>query len=366
MLHWETLTLAVLDILALLLIGALVANSAKRRANRLLAVALLCSVVESHLVFYMLEAYEKQLPLLSNLLRLPYTLRMLALPLFYLYIRSYTNPARKLSARDMIHLVPFTISLGWYVVVLKLKIGPLLEVSDTFYWERYVRLILLTVLETVYGFLSLRGLWRIHAHDFVSYRGETQSTWFFILSMALFAFWCVDISDLVSGPFILVGKILPVVTTAALFTLAYFSIRPSPVFDEAELQEREKEKEPSALADEQVARYAKDLRAALVANSLYLNPELRLSDLATALRIKPYRVSEVLRRGLNTTFYDLINGYRVEHAQRMLRDPGFDHWNLLGVAEECGFKSKSVFNDVFKERSGKTPSEFRKDRPPAS
>ena len=34
------------------------------------------------------------------------------------------------------------------------------------------------------------------------------------------------------------------------------------------------------------------------------------------------------------------------------------NFNLLGLAYEAGFNSKSSFNQVFKKITGKTPSEF--------
>jgi AraC-like DNA-binding protein len=62
---------------------------------------------------------------------------------------------------------------------------------------------------------------------------------------------------------------------------------------------------------------------------------------------------------MHTSFYDLINRYRVAKAQELLRSPTAAHLNLLGVAMESGFKSKSVFNEVFKKNTGLTPSQFR-------
>jgi AraC-like DNA-binding protein len=113
------------------------------------------------------------------------------------------------------------------------------------------------------------------------------------------------------------------------------------------------------LPDEELARQKERLIRVLQNQALYLNPELRLSDLAAALGLRPYRVSEILNRGLQTSFYDLINGYRIARAQELLSSQSSAHLNLLGIAMESGFRSKSVFNEVFKKMTGKTPSEFR-------
>ena len=54
-----------------------------------------------------------------------------------------------------------------------------------------------------------------------------------------------------------------------------------------------------------------------------------------------------------------MNSYRIAKAQELLASPDSAHLNLLGIAMESGFRSKSVFNEVFKKVTGKTPSEFR-------
>jgi transcriptional regulator GlxA family with amidase domain len=43
----------------------------------------------------------------------------------------------------------------------------------------------------------------------------------------------------------------------------------------------------------------------------------------------------------------------------MLSDPKYSHYSMLGIAFECGFSSKSTFNSVFKQITGKTPSEYK-------
>ena len=91
----------------------------------------------------------------------------------------------------------------------------------------------------------------------------------------------------------------------------------------------------------------------------YLQTGLRLEDLARALGLKPYQVSEILNLGVGSTFYDYINRFRIEEAKRRLRDSAFAHMNILGIANDSGFNSKSVFNKAFREHTGMTPSEFR-------
>jgi AraC-like DNA-binding protein len=50
----------------------------------------------------------------------------------------------------------------------------------------------------------------------------------------------------------------------------------------------------------------------------------------------------------------------VEESKRLLLDPAFAHYNILGIAFQAGFSTKSTFNKTFKELTGLSPSEFVK------
>lgn len=91
----------------------------------------------------------------------------------------------------------------------------------------------------------------------------------------------------------------------------------------------------------------------------YINMDLTLKDLASALDTYPHYITQVLNTVFNQNFYDFINTYRVEEVQRRLHDPQFKNLTILAVAYDCGFNSKSSFNRIFKQKTGLTPSEYR-------
>jgi AraC-like DNA-binding protein len=92
---------------------------------------------------------------------------------------------------------------------------------------------------------------------------------------------------------------------------------------------------------------------------IYQEPELTLQDLADKLSIQSYQVSQAINEGMKKTFYDLINGYRVEEAKRLLLDSKNRNYTILSVGFEAGFNSKTTFNTVFKKFTGHTPTDFR-------
>src|SRR6202012_183586 len=46
-----------------------------------------------------------------------------------------------------------------------------------------------------------------------------------------------------------------------------------------------------------------------------------------------------------------------------MQDKSYDKLTLLGIAYESGFNSKSTFNRIFREVTGKSPAEYKKERP---
>jgi len=92
---------------------------------------------------------------------------------------------------------------------------------------------------------------------------------------------------------------------------------------------------------------------------LYQETELTLHQLATRLEVPTYMVSQALNEGMKKNFYDLVNGYRVEEAKRLLLDSGNRNYTILSVGFEARFNSKTTFNTVFKKFTGLTPTDYR-------
>ena len=104
----------------------------------------------------------------------------------------------------------------------------------------------------------------------------------------------------------------------------------------------------------------RQLRQSIESRALFLDSDLTLESLARQLEMSRHRVSYLLNQGVQRNFYSYINGLRVEHAARLLRDPDYAPWPVLRIALESGFSSKATFNRLFKEYKGKTPNEWRR------
>lgn len=93
---------------------------------------------------------------------------------------------------------------------------------------------------------------------------------------------------------------------------------------------------------------------------IFLDPELKISTLADRLETNPHVVSKVINNGLNKTFYELLNYYRIEEFKKLASSPEYSNHSIMGIAYEVGYSSKSSFNTAFKKQTGSTPSVYIK------
>lgn len=91
----------------------------------------------------------------------------------------------------------------------------------------------------------------------------------------------------------------------------------------------------------------------------YLNPNLTVEALATAMAMRPKEVSVLINTHLNQNFFDYVNRYRIREAQLMLTQSDDKKLTVLEVLYKTGFNSKSSFNTLFKKYSGLTPTDYK-------
>lgn len=117
----------------------------------------------------------------------------------------------------------------------------------------------------------------------------------------------------------------------------------------------------STLDPEKAELALKKLRYLLEVKKVFKDENLSLKLLAAKLIISPRYLSQVINEQMNKNFWELINGYRIEEAKKMLLDPGEKDSSVLEIAFEAGFSSKESFYRAFKKCTGKTPIQFKKD-----
>ena len=103
-----------------------------------------------------------------------------------------------------------------------------------------------------------------------------------------------------------------------------------------------------------------DLQQLLRTQEPFLDPDLNMAQLANLLKISAKELSQLINVHMGQNFFNLINTYRIEKAQEMLRDPQQRAVTVLEILYAVGFNSKSSFNTAFKKHTGVTPTQYRK------
>ncbi|MEY4590038.1 MAG: hypothetical protein RL497_2114 [Pseudomonadota bacterium] len=97
---------------------------------------------------------------------------------------------------------------------------------------------------------------------------------------------------------------------------------------------------------------------ALMHKHIYRQHDLSLVDLAKRLGISVHQTSELLNVHFGQSFFDYMNGARLQYACELLRDTKSE-LRIIDVAFEAGFGNKNSFYRYFKKAYDLAPNEYR-------
>lgn len=103
----------------------------------------------------------------------------------------------------------------------------------------------------------------------------------------------------------------------------------------------------------------KKLKRLLGEEKIYRDENLSLAMLAEQMELTTHQTSELINTQFNMGFSRLVREYRVDEAKRQLRDEL--KASVLSIGLSVGFSSQSNFYTAFREITGETPGQFRKN-----
>jgi len=90
-----------------------------------------------------------------------------------------------------------------------------------------------------------------------------------------------------------------------------------------------------------------------------LSEPVTLSDISKRFGVSETYFSHLFKDSLGVSFKQYQLSKRIDYAKRMLEEQELP---ILAIGNECGFNTPAQFNRVFKEKTGLTPSQYRKKK----
>lgn len=98
-------------------------------------------------------------------------------------------------------------------------------------------------------------------------------------------------------------------------------------------------------------------RAERIINEQYMDPELSLVSVSTAISVSPNYLSALLKKDTGVTFKELLTKRRIEAAQELLLGTAM---KVREIAEQCGYNDQHYFSYCFKKYTGISPNACRR------
>ena len=289
-------------------------------------------------------------------------------PLIYFYTKATLFPNNPPKLRSLLHLIPFLVC-GLSLIILyqiqsmATKLSILEQVINLEQsWESFLVYLLVYIHFFTYILLSKQLLSKA-SKDLENYYSNYSFSWLkrllnalaLVLVISLLGtvvqFWGERMAFEIS---LLVVQLL--VGTFLIFIILRALEQPTSMFP---TEDRVKYA-ANALPVKELEKLALRIQKTLEVERLFLDPELNLDQLAETIGSSRRNVSQAINEQLGKSFFELINGLRIDAAKKILSERTDPKLTVLEVMYEVGFNSKSSFNTQFKNRTGLTPTEYLK------
>lgn len=369
--------IAVLTAFLFLLLSAFLLSYKKgnRSSNRILSAFFFFNFIFATLYYLIYTGFWFEYPplyLTSN------SLYYFMGPLLYFYTKSLCYKDFRIQKKSLLHVLPFLFLVASIFSYYHLKsvfvpgavsmngmaTSPYGNLSR---YEILAYFCLLNGLLLFYCILSLNALakYRRDLKNQFSNIHAIDLSWLSLIIVAYAIVWILDLivylllfvpgfSNLVLG---ILGHLSGIVNLAFAVLILFKGLKQSDLFTGISGQKYV----TARLPQQEIDAHREKLEAVMADRKPHLDPELTLDNLAKMVSIPARHLSQVINSGLNQNFFDFISDHRIREAKKRLSDPQNNDKTILDILYDAGFNSKSSFNDLFKRKTGMTPSEFRKN-----
>ena len=166
--------------------------------------------------------------------------------------------------------------------------------------------------------------------------------------------------------FIFFTSIVASVVAIYVDTIALFSVyQPAVFFHETPQIQPEQMALPKLnlrsieLSPEAAQQLDEQLQQLIKTHKPHLDDAISLPKLASLLGITSHQLSELLNIHKSTNFYDFLNDLRYAESINFLTKSDSE-LTVADIAYQSGFNNRNSFYKVFKDKTGLTPSQYKK------
>jgi len=297
----------------------------------------------------------------------------------YLYSKYVIADQEQFYKKDLLHASPYFLTI--FLILLFRN-----QESKGFYfdlqhykqltWLRDVIGAMFILALWVYGMLALRNVLRYKKQikDLYSYKSDRISlTWLLMVVISFMVVYNVIIVASMLEEVLGISEQIDNIRDVALLIFVYIigiwgyrqnqlmtSNKPLIAVNAiADKDVSSGKYQKSGLKKEQANSYIKKLVNFMDQTDAWKDNEFSVTKLSAQTNIAKHHITQVLNEMLGKNFYVFVNEYRIEHAKKLIKSVEHGKWSFIAIANECGFNSKTAFNNFFKKYTGLTPSEYR-------
>lgn len=265
-----------------------------------------------------------------------------AVPLYAFLLIELCRPGSLTWKIMALHEMPFVLFTGLFIITH----------AGIFYYVDVAWAVIYGLGAAVWAVITIPKYHRLLKQRF-SYEENINLNWVRYILLSFFvvlSMWVIDclIINFDIEAVYLIGSVI------IWMFICYFIYRHESVINE--LVEPLIPDETVEISDEQIPGLRECILNLFENERIYLNPKLRLSDVAALANSNRTYVSRFFNDNHGKTFFEYVNEYRVRYAMTLLRA---SDGKLDTIAEQSGFSSRQSFHRVFSKMTGQTPEQYR-------
>ena len=304
-------------------------------------------------------------------------------PFLFLYSKYITVEFEQFNTKDLLHAIPFFLTILLILVFRNSQyknIHPDGNYYNQLNWLRnYIGAMFIVIL-WLYGILAVLRVQRYKKQikNNYSFRSDKISlNWLlFVLVSFIISYNLIVVLSMLQEIGVLhrdIDQIRNVILLVYVYVVSLWGYRQNQLSSEISIIKLNSglniksnslagKYKKSGLKPEQAKQYQQQLIHFMNKAEIWKDPELSIAKLGHQTNIPKHHITQTLNEDMGKNFYNFVNEYRVEAAKKLLVSPEFASWSIVAIAYECGFNSKTAFNNFFKKYTGMTPSEFKRGK----